>query len=303
VRSLRLLLILAAAALVLPPLAAAAWGGPYTTSTGETVRITVSDAYAVDENESRGWAEFLASLPHGPELAEVSVYFATPRELRRLCGSQALACYSPGDELIVAPGEEIADAPSRRAILAHEYGHHLAENRANPPWRGIAYGTKRWASYVGVCAGVAAGDLGRSYGTDPGEVFAESYRVLVEQRLGLPLTPWLIVNADLQPDEAAVRLLEQDVLSPWVANTVTRLTGSTTRSYRVSTPLDGRMNVTLRAPRTAVFELSVTGAGTVRARGGATVSLTTTVCGTRDANMTVRRVKGKGAYRLTVSKP
>jgi hypothetical protein len=63
------------------------------------------------------------------------------------------------------------------------------------------------------------------------------------------------------------------------------------------------MSVTLRAPRTAVFQLSVAGLGTVRANGGATVSLSSTVCGTREASVTVRRVKGKGAYRLMVSKP
>lgn len=298
-----LLLILAAAAVLLAPAAAAAWGGSYTASTGEVVRITVSDVYAVDEAEAQRWAEFFASLPHGPELTEVSVYFAPFGELRRLCGSQALACYAPREELIVAPGEDIPGGPSREAVVAHEYGHHIAANRANRPWEGVSYGTKRWASYVGVCARVTSGELGRSYGTDPGELFAETYRLLAEQRLGVPATPWQVVSPDLQPDATALGLLERDVLEPWAANSITRLSGSGTRAHRVSTPLDGRMSVTLRAPRTAVFQLSIAGLGTVRANGGATVSLSTTVCGTREATVQVRRVKGKGAYRLTVSKP
>lgn len=302
-RRVPLLLILAAAAFLLAPAAAAAWGGSYTASTGEVVRITVSDAYAVDETEAQHWADFLASLPHGSELLEVSVYFAPFRELRRLCGSQALACYSPREELIVAPGEDIANGPSREAVVAHEYGHHVAANRANAPWKAIEYGTKRWASYVGVCARVASGELGRSYVTDPGEMFAESYRVLAEQRLGRPVAAWQVVNADLHPDATALRLLEQDVVSRWTANTVTTLKGSTTRSYRLTTPLDGRMSVTLRAPRTGVFQLSIAGVGTRRVNGGARVSLSAGVCGSRQATVSVKRLEGKGVYTLTISKP
>jgi hypothetical protein len=119
----------------------------------------------------------------------------------------------------------------------------------------------------------------------------------------VPATPWQVVSPDLQPDATALGLLEQDVLEPWAANSITRLSGFGTRAHRVSTPLDGRMSVTLRAPRTAVFRLSVAGLGTVRANGGATVSLSTTVCGSREATVQVRRLKGKGAYRLIVSKP
>jgi hypothetical protein len=150
---------------------------------------------------------------------------------------------------------------------------------------------------------VTSGELGRSYGTHPGELFAETYRLLAEQRLGVPPTPWQVVSPDLQPDATALGLLERDVLEPWTAGTVTRLSGSGTRTHRVVTPLDGRMSVTLRAPRTAVFQLSIAGVGTVRANGGASVSLATTLCGMREATVTVRRLKGKGAYRLTVSKP
>ncbi len=46
-------------------------GGTYTTTTGEQVRIVVSDRYPVDEARNQRWADFLASLVHGSELATV----------------------------------------------------------------------------------------------------------------------------------------------------------------------------------------------------------------------------------------
>jgi hypothetical protein len=284
--------------------AAVAFDDVYTTSTGETVRISVSDELVADEEENQAWAEFFASLPHGSELERVTIYLAPLDEVRTVCGLRALACYSPQTETIVAPAEEPEGQPSRKSILAHEYGHHLANSRLNLPWSGLAFGTKRWATYVGVCAGVEAGTFSmRQYELDPAEGFAESYRVLAERRLGLEPSPWEIVDPLFEPDETALALLEQDVADPWVRNTALRLKGAKTRSFRFATPLDGRLTITLRAPRTSVYELRVPGAPVRRARGQGPASVSAAVCGTRLGTARVRLVKGKGAFQLTVSRP
>jgi hypothetical protein len=316
-RKLLLAGILAAAtALLVQPVAAAApassalvqlragsaFDGVYTTSTGETVRISVSDQLTPDEAENQRWAEFLASLPHGWELAYVLVYLAPPVEVRALCRSNALACYS--GNRIVFPSEELPGQPSRESILAHEYGHHVANNRPNPPWPGVLYGTKRWATYAGICSGLQTGRFSFSaYEVNPAEVFAESYRVLVERRLALQPTPWRIIASSLQPDDTALSLLEQDVLDPWQRNTVVQLRGSRTRSFRVATPLDGSLTLTLRAPRTSVYELRVPGSPAVRARGRGPARVVGTVCGNRQASATVRRISGRGTFQLVVSRP
>src|SRR5918999_104854 len=154
-RSLRFAVALAAVAAVAGAAGAPAalgWGGVYPTSTGENVRVTVSDRYPVDETMARGWAEYLASLLHGPELVRVTLYLAPYSEVQALCGFDALACYSGQRELIVAPREDFPEGPTAQAVVAHEYGHHVAANRLNPPWDASGYGTKRWASRIGVCA-------------------------------------------------------------------------------------------------------------------------------------------------------
>src|SRR6266705_2006650 len=79
------------------------WGGQYTTSAGETVTIYASNSYAMDSALGQRWANFLASLVHGSELSTVTVLLSTPAEISRVCGSDALACYSPQGALLYAP--------------------------------------------------------------------------------------------------------------------------------------------------------------------------------------------------------
>ena len=57
---------------------------------------------------------------------------------------------------------------------------------------------------------------------NPGEAFAETYRVLNEQGSALPQESWTSSRRSLYPDATALSLLEQDVLTPWTANTTRR---------------------------------------------------------------------------------
>ena len=288
--------------------AGSSWGGPYATPTGETVTVYASDSYPQDPALGQRWANFLDGLVHGSELSVLTVYLAPLAEVQSICGQQAIGCYSPDDNTLVAPGDDLSTDTSAEAVITHEYGHHVANHRSDAPWSAIDYGTKRWATYEQVCAKTAAGQLYPGaetephYMLNPGEAFAETYRVLNERKAGLTEAPWDVVSQTLYPDDTALSLLDQDVVSPWTSNTTqTRSAsftkkGAATRSYTISTPLDGTLRVALTHARSLKATLAVSS-------GGARVASPSTVCGTRSVKLTVTRKSGSGAFKLTVSTP
>src|SRR5207247_2773913 len=92
------------------------------------------------------------------------------------------------------------------------------------------------------------------YRLNPGEGFAESYRVLNQRRLGVVESPWQVVAQTLYPDATALSLIEQDVLNPWTGPAQSSVTAgltkrAKTRTLSVSTPLDGTFRVTIRAAK------------------------------------------------------
>jgi hypothetical protein len=293
------------------------WGGPYTVPTGETVVVYASNAYPQDPTLGQRWADFLASLIHGPELSAVTVYLAPLSEVQGICGQQALACYSDQQNLMVAPGDDPAADTSAEAVVTHEYGHHVAAHRSNAPWAAIEYGPKRWASYEQVCSLTRTGQLfpgaedAQHYELNPGEGWAETYRVLNERNAGLPEVPWEIVTQSLYPDDTALADARLDVTSPWLADSTSTRTGSVTkakrvRTYTVAMSLDGTMKVTLKPPAHARLAIDVYAPSSTRvahAVTGKTVSLTTTICGARSAQIRVTRVSGAGAFRLSTATP
>lgn len=295
------------------------WGGVQTTSAGEMVSVYASNTYTQDPARTLAWAEFLTTLDHGSELAKLQLYVAPLDEVQRVCGEEALACYSAQQSTIFAPGDAPDPETSAEAIVAHEYGHHLAANRDNAPWTAVDWGTKRWATYLNVCSETRTGLLypgneSGYYKRNPGEGFAEVYRVLNEQRLGIPSLGWNVVDQLFSPDAQALALVQQDVEQPWTGLTATTVTGRVTpkapRSTRtISTPLDGTVRLTLRPPANSRLTLGlvdpasgkVLAATTKSAPFTATVS--TTACGQRSLVARVTAVKGAGTYRLTVSRP
>lgn len=291
------------------------WGGQYRIASGESVTVYASNSYPMDPALGQRWADFLGSLVHGPELSTVTVLLATPAQISRACGPSAVACYDPRSESLYTPGEDPASDLSAEAVITHEYGHHVANNRSNPPWSAIDYGPKRWASSMQVCAKTAAGQLfpgaenGRQYQLNPGEGWAETYRVLNERKAGIPETPWDIVSQSLYPSAAALTAAEQDVVAPWARNATSTqraaLTARKTRTFTVATPLDGSLKVTLRHSAGLRLAVDVFASSTRIAHAVTTgvVSRSVTVCGTRSYRVKVTDLRGRGSVSLAVAKP
>jgi hypothetical protein len=160
----------------------------------------------------------LESLPHGPEMAGLSVYVATPEEIAAICGETVLACYFPDRKEMVVSGENHGVAGVPRAFaIAHEYGHHIANSQpAAEPIAPIDTGTIRWATYERVCQFARArrlfpGNQGAHYWQDPEEAFAETYAHLADpaDRVSWQYTPLLA------PSAASLAKVRADVARPW----------------------------------------------------------------------------------------
>jgi hypothetical protein len=292
------------------------WGGRITAATGEQVTVNISSSYPEDDAVAQAWADFFAGLIHGPELASVNVYVAPLDEVAALCNAPALGCY--GANRLVTVGEETRGIQAT-SVAAHEYGHHVAAHRANPPWRALHWGTKRWATAMGICTRhaegtVFPGDEGRNYALNPGEAFAESYRLLNERRADPTLATWPIVHSSLFPSGAALKAVEDDVVRPWTAPTSTlrraRFVAGRARAWtqRVATPLDGELQVTLDLPPAMPYRLSVRDArGRVVARGtwssARRQTTSFTVCGHRTVTLRVERNGPPARFVLRVQRP
>jgi hypothetical protein len=292
------------------------WGGEYTISTGEKVSIYASNSYPMDPALEQRWADFLGSLIHGSEISNVTVLLSTQGQLVRACGLDAVACYSPQGSLLYTPGEDPAADLSAEAVITHEYGHHVAANRSNAPWNALAWGPKRWSSTIQVCARTRNRELvpgaedPTHYAVNPGEGWAETYRVLNERKAGKAETPWDIVSQSLYPNDAALAAAEQDVTSPWASSAPTTQTISFTRTTRVRsvtvpTSLDGTLRLNLRPSRglRLAVDLYAASKRVVHAVTSSSVARSTTVCGARLYRLRVHALKGQGSARVSLSKP
>jgi hypothetical protein len=288
--------------------------GTFTTSTGEQVRVEVSDAYGPDAVSGQSWADFFAGLVHGPELAALTARIAPPAEVAAVCGDQALGCYSGG--LLVIPGEPFGGVAPEE-IARHEYGHHVAASRLNPPWAAFSWGPKRWSTAARICARTSAGTAFPNdyshYALAPGEAFAEAYRVLNDRRAGILSLTWSIVDDSFLPDDATLAAVEADVTTPWLAPAVTvfqgRFAGGNRRWLRsLETPLDGVLSVALTLPRGRTDRLELLDeSGRVLARGlwsgSATQRLSYTVCGQRRVSLRLTLGGTAGRFDLRVTRP
>ena len=292
------------------------WGGEYTISTGEKVSVYASNSFTMDPALEQRWADFIGSLVHGPEISSVTVLLSTLGQIVQVCGLDAVACYSPQGDLLYTPGDDPAADLSAEAVITHEYGHHIAANRSDAPWSALAYGPKRWSSAIQVCARTRKKELfpgaedPSHYAENPGEAWAETYRVLNERKAGKAETPWDIVSQSLYPTDAALAAADQDVVSPWAqapaaTQTVTFTRSARTRTVTVATPLDGTLRVSARPAHGLRLSLDLFASSTrvAHAISSSSVTRSTTICGTRSYRIRVKALKGSGSVRLSLSRP
>jgi hypothetical protein len=279
------------------------------------VTVYVSDAYGTDQVQR--WANFFVALPHGSELGSLTAYVAPLDEVQWMCGADALGCY--WSDRLVTIGDA-AYSVSAEEVATHEYGHHVASNRDNAPWLAVDWGTKRWASYANICARAKAssvypGDEDSWYRLNPGEAFAEVYRVMVDAKRGGSVFTWSLVDSSFLPDAGALRAAEDDVLKPWSPSPPTQMAarfgakGPKTWTRKVATPLDGIFTLKMTIPLGALYDATVLAADgkTVVARalwaGSAEKTATFQICGERSLTIRVVRRGVPGRFAVVVARP
>lgn len=286
------------------------FGGLVKTTAGDTFKVFLSPRYGTNKTVLAGWTKFFGDLIHGDELSKLTVVVAPFKDITSVCGEATNGCYSPADNLLTIPGETPPDGTPVEEIAAHEYGHHIANNRSNYPWDALGWGTKRWSTGQKICERVRGGevapaDSGKRYALNPGEAFADSYRVLNGGR-------WSgLFDSSFKPTTADLALLRQDVVDPWTHNSTEvrrdsfTATGRSAYRYRFSTPLDGRLKLDLKGDdgqdldvylfegRRKLAESAQDGTGSESLRGD--------LCGVREVTVVVRRSKGAGDFRLELS--
>lgn len=298
---------------------------PVGDSQNRTVAIEVTPACeaSCSASDPQALANFLGSLPHRGEIAKLRVIVAAKNsidEVGAICGMpNVLACYFSGQDLMVVPGDDFvnpSDGADRLFVVAHEYGHHLANHRRNPPFvPTVAYGTKRWVTHEHVCQGARSGRYhpgsgGDHYDTNPGEAFAEAYAFARFPDSGVV---WFWVPS-LRPDAQAYAAIRADARRPWLRSTRIAQTGTVgprrlAVTRRVATPLDGDVVFNLRGEPGAQLDLLVRDArgrllGSSRDWGPREM-VRLEICGQRALRVTIRRPARRpgGDFRLIARRP
>ena len=295
---------------------------PIDDGSGATIAVAVTQACAelCEVRDPQRVADFVGTLIHGEEVEQLIVQLDTEYQLGFDCGFGAEACYFSGENKIVIGGYEEADGDGATFdfVLAHEYGHHVAQHRRlSPPFgSAIDWGTERWASVEGVCQGERhhrfyPGDEGTHYFQDPGEAFAEAF---AHYRFPDQPVEWRYSPA-LRPSPAAFRAIREDTLSPWQGRRSITLSGRVPARGEgaavesLQTPLDGLVSLRPGSLRRHGYELALRSrAGRLlrssRNNLGPRHSLDFTVCGEHRLRLVLRSTRPHGGpFRLQIQRP
>lgn len=312
---------------------ATSWnGGTYTTSNGQRITIYVHDRYVFDPARVQASAEWLSSfLYYADELPRATFYRAPPEIVASFCGPGAYGCYDPNSASLFVPGNRLPDGTHWMTVTAHEYGHHVAWSRANPPWQAGLFGPKRWASYARVCPRVGAGEAlpdgrGGLYWSDPGEIFAETYAKVVN-RDGNWVDNWWPAwgwNYDptFQPDYNTIAAAQHDATTPYAGPSVETWSGRLTRkkvrvkrkgkwrlvargpvlpkTFDLYTEVDGDFHGVLDISPGATLAVVDAATGALVASPGPAVSFT--ICGQRELRLRVVSSR-PGPFRVSITYP
>lgn len=284
------------------------------------VSVTAACAESCEVTDPRRIARFIGTLLHGDEVELVTVQLDTEFQLGFDCGYGAEGCYYSGENKIVVGGYEEADSEGATLdfVLAHEYGHHVAQHRevAAPFPSAIDWGTERWATLENVCRGQRAGrlfpgDEGTHYFEDPGEAFAESFARYHFPDLSVQ---WRYLSA-LKPTAASFRAIRKDTISPWRGRTSFVLSGHVPARGEgaaveaLHTPLDGMVSLRPSSLRRHGYELAL------RSRAGRLLrssrnsrnprhQLDYTVCGQSTLRLEITSTRRHGGpFRLQIQRP
>jgi hypothetical protein len=291
-------------------------GGYFTTPTGESVKVLSSRHYTYDPSVNQSYADFLASLVHGKELHKVTVYIAPYSEMQQVCGStEDDACYYDDEQLLVVTGDSPPGGTPIENLAAHEYGHHVARNRRNDLGYAGDWGPEYWATYQDVCNresnGTAyPGDEGKHYDLNPGEAWAEAYRVLN----GYGTNVWDIVDPSFKPDAQAKSLARRDVLNPYLGGEYTARSGKFKKTkkhrwryYTVPVENDGIVDLRLKGKGSLDADLYVYDMSGKeldhKATDGHNEHYHDTYCAYRKLQVGVHRYSGKGSFNLRITLP
>jgi hypothetical protein len=303
-------------------ISASASGERYSLNDGSDDAVTISVSAACqrecDAADPQAIANTIGTFIHGPEVNLLTIQLDTPFELGFDCGFDAQSCYFSGENKIILSGDaELApDGASREFVLAHEYGHHLAQHRDLPaPFpSAIDWGTERWASLENVCQGERSGsffpgDEGHHYYEDPGEAFAEAFAF---NRFPDAAVEWAWSPA-LKPTAESFAALREDALKPWRGRISFTVSGRIPKSGVVvqefRTPLDGQVSIGPAGGARLGYELVIrnrAGKALRSSRQGVSRGerLDYTVCGQSRLRVAVQATGRPGKrFELTIQRP
>jgi hypothetical protein len=216
--------------------------------------------------------------------------------------------------MVVLTGDPLPDGSSTEEAAAHEYGHHVAQNRRNDVGPAGDWGPEYWATYEHICeldgTGAFPGDEGAHYDRNPGEAWAETFRVLNTYNAA----SWPIIAPVFRPDQRALALARRDVVNPYRGGEYVdrggrfKKKGSRWRNFYLPVDNDGTVDLRLKGGGSLDADIYVYTANGKRriaksTRTGHREHYAGTYCGYRKLDVAVYRYSGTGSFSLRATLP